>query len=238
VTLDTRALRLLVLASWSVFLLWLWLSGEVLLYLGPRTDWVVTFGAVALTGATAIYAYTTRDSTPTARPRAGELAGYAALLVPILVAALVSGGSLGALAASKKLTARGVDLAALAELEADRTQGISFLTLRGAGQDQELADREAIHPGRPVRLNGFVSETGDGRDEPFELSRFYITCCVADAIPVGIKVATRGGPTPRKDQWLEVTGVVARFGDEFGIRAQKTTVVPRPAHPYLSFAGS
>lgn len=236
-TLDTRALRLLVLASWSVFLLWLWLSGEVLLYLGPRTDWVVTFGGIALAVATAVYAYTTRDGPPSTRPRRGELAGYAALLVPILVAALVSGGSLGALAASKKLTARGVDLAALAELEADRTSGISFLTLRGAGDDPELAAREGIHPGRPVRLVGFVSKPSASRGKPFELSRFYITCCVADAIPVGVDVLAPGR-SPAKDQWLEVTGAIARVGGELGIRAQRVRVLPQPAHPYLSFAGS
>ena len=41
-TLDTRSLRLLVLWGWTLFLLWLWLTGEVLRYLGPRTQWVVT----------------------------------------------------------------------------------------------------------------------------------------------------------------------------------------------------
>lgn len=62
-------------------------------------------------------------------------------------------------------------------------------------------------------------------------------CSGSWPIPVGVKVldAPDNG-SPRKDQWLEVTGTIVRIGDQLGIRPQKTTTVAQPAHPYLSFA--
>ena len=40
--------RMVVLALWSAFFAWLLVSGEVYRYIGPRTRWVVVFGAVML----------------------------------------------------------------------------------------------------------------------------------------------------------------------------------------------
>ena len=125
--LNVRNLRIVVLFSWSAFLIWLWLSGQVLRYLGPRTSWVVTFGAIALTIATIGYLVTSSRSSEAERPvPVGQALASFAMLTPILMAMMLSGSSLGALAAANKLSARGVDLASLAESLSSGNSEVSF----------------------------------------------------------------------------------------------------------------
>jgi putative membrane protein len=234
--LDLRAVRAIGLSAWGALFAWLWLSGESVRYLGPRTQWVVPVGAVGLTLAAVGYLRVTRNR-PSSRPRPLELAGMAALLVPILAAATLANAQLGSLAASNKLSSRGIDPSALARLASKDARVLGFLQLNAAGRDAELSSELGIAHGTPVRLVGFVStEPLAGR--PFELSRFYITCCVADAVPVGVHVA-KGFVRRlelRRDDWLEVTGVLTRGRREWVVRATRIEHVDPPSDPYLSFA--
>ena len=166
-----------------------------------------------------------------------EVAGLAALIVPILAAATLAHAQLGSLAASNKLSSRGIDPSALARLASRDAHEIGFLQLNAAGRDADLSKELGLGPGTPVHLVGFVSSDPDGRGR-FELSRFYITCCVADAVPVGVHVA-RGSVRrlrARRDDWLDVTGVLARGDREWIVRAVRVQHVDAPSDPYLSFA--
>lgn len=235
-TLDTRAIRLLLLSAWSIFLVWLWASDEVLRYLGPRTQWVVPAGAVALGLAALLYARGTHPSDDPERPSLREVAGAVALVLPIVIATVLSGASLGSLAASQKLSARGVDLSELARLRSGETGELTFLDLKAAADDKELAKDRGIRPGAPVQVTGFVTHAGG---DHFEIARFYISCCVADAIPVGVTVLP-GTSRPvhvQQDEWVTVTGAIVRQDDRYAIRALKVTRVSEPKHPYLSFGG-
>jgi putative membrane protein len=240
VTLDARALRLLVLSAWSVFLLWLWLTDEVLRYLGPRTQWVVAVGGLLLALVALGYGRAGSGEPAGPAPSKTEVFGALALLLPIALAMVLSGSSLGSLAASRKLAGRGVDLAALARLQSGNSPEVTFLDLEAASKDPELARSKEIRPGRAVTLTGFVSRPPDRPGADFELARFYITCCVADSIPVGVTVhpAPASRLAARRDQWLVVTGAIVRDSDDNGyaVRALRTRSTPPPAHPYLSFA--
>ncbi|MEX2253666.1 MAG: permease [Thermoleophilaceae bacterium] len=170
-------------------------------------------------------------------------AAAAAVLQTVLPQSFISGiggahSQIGALAASKKLTARGIDPAALGERAAKGSQDVSFLQLSVAAKDPEFAREHEIQPGRAVRLLGFVAEAPRSRGAPFELSRFYVACCVADAIPFGATIdqsVVRGRDYDR-DQWLEVSGEVVRSGRRLSIRATRVKAVKPPDEPYLSFA--
>jgi uncharacterized repeat protein (TIGR03943 family) len=236
-TLDGRALRLAVLWAWALFFLWLWLSDEVLRYLGPRTEWVVVVGAIGLSAVALVYGRADSKDGAGSLPSAAEIAGSIGLLLPIALAMILSGSTLGSLAASKKLAGRGVDLAALARLQSGSSE-ITFLDLKAAADDPEWAREKGLAPGKAVRLTGFITRPVRAGRDSFELSRFYITCCVADAIPVGVEVETAAsGPTPaRKDEWFSVTGVVVRQSDGLGLRALRVKRVAEPDQPYLSFA--
>ncbi|MEA2361797.1 MAG: hypothetical protein QOD71_942 [Thermoleophilaceae bacterium] len=231
--LDRRSIRALALVAWAGVFAWLWLSGESVRYLGPRTQWVVPVGAIGLTLAAAGYLLTTRADTPT-RLGVREGLGLVGLVLPVLAAAMLANAQLGALAASNKLSSRGIDSSALARLASRDAKHVGFLQLNAAGRDDGLTRELGLAEGRSVELTGFVSKTG----RPFTLSRFYITCCVADAVPIGVRVLPRktGGNLDR-DDWISVTGVLTRGHREWIVKALQIRHVKPPSDPYLSFAG-
>ena len=57
--------RTVVLVTWAAFFDWLWLSGASGRFVGPRTAWVVLFGAATLTAVAALHLAMSRR-----RPRA------------------------------------------------------------------------------------------------------------------------------------------------------------------------
>jgi len=234
--LDLRSIRAVGLAAWAALFGWLWLSGESVRYLGPRTQWVVPIGAIGLTLAAAGYLHTTRDM-PSSRARPLELAGLAALVIPIFAAATLAHAQLGSLAASNKLSSRGIDPSALARLASRDASSVGFLQLNAAGRDAGLSRELGLSAGKTVQLLGFVSSKSES-GRPFELSRFYITCCVADAVPVSVHVSK--GTVRRlqvdRDDWLSVTGVLEHGDREWIVRAVRVEHVDAPSNPYLSFA--
>jgi putative membrane protein len=234
--LDLRSIRAIGLAAWGALFGWLWLSGESVRYLGPRTQWVVPLGAVGLTLAAAGYLHATRD-LPSSRARPLELAGLAALVVPILAAATLAHAQLGSLAASNKLSSRGIDPSALARLASRDASTVGFLQLNAAGRDAALSRELGLTEGKSVQLVGFVSSPPEGQ-RPFELSRFYITCCVADAVPVSVHVSrgTVRHLRVQRNDWLSVTGVLVHGDREWVLRAVRVEHVNAPSNPYLSFA--
>jgi len=226
------------MGCWSLFLLWLWQSGSVVRYLGPHTVWVVSFGAVALSIATVAYAWTSRESSESrigvSWPRA---AGMAALLLPIAVAITMANASLGALAASNKLSSRGVDMAELARTLAKGSTEVGFLQIRGAGTDAALSGQLDLGEGTSVSLTGFVMKGSTTAKDHFHLGRFYITCCVADAVPISVPIdpgLIGGGPYP-EDQWLNVQGPLVRTEEGFTVQAAVIDRIDEPDDPYLSF---
>jgi putative membrane protein len=231
--LDLRSIRALALVAWAGAFAWLWLSGESVRYLGPRTQWVVPVGAIGLTLAAAGYLFATRADPPS-RLGLREGLGLAGLMLPVLAAAVLANAQLGALAASNKLSSRGIDSSALARLASRDPKQVGFLQLNAAGRDDGLTRELGLSEGRSVELTGFVSDTGS----PFTLSRFYITCCVADAVPIGVHVAGgKRGAKLGKDDWIDVTGVLARGHREWIVEAVRIERVKAPSDPYLSFAG-
>jgi putative membrane protein len=81
-------------------------------------------------------------------------------------------------------------------------------------------------------LLGFVTGSKDVPAGTFEIARFYISCCIADAQAVGVPIV---GPQPKPDTWLAVTGSLARRGKRFVVEPSKIERVDEPAQPYLSF---
>lgn len=230
-SLDRRSIRALALIAWAGVFAWLWATGESVRYLGPRTQWVVPVGAIGLTFAAAGYLYATRSDEP-GRISLREGLGLTGLVFPIMAAAILANAQLGALAASNKLSSRGIDSAALARLASRDAKQIGFLQLNAAGRDASLTRDLGLGPGKPVELLGFVSQTG----RPFTLSRFYISCCVADAVPIGVHVAPRRAAGIARNDWLDVTGVLTRGHREWIINATAIKHVKAPSDPYLNWA--
>jgi uncharacterized repeat protein (TIGR03943 family) len=237
VTLDRRNLRALLLLTWSAFLFWLWLTGETARYLGPRTQWLVPFGAVAL-GLAALAYVRAPASAERARLSTAEAIGFTALALPMLAGLLLAHTQLGALAASKKLTARGIDPTALAELASRNSAGGDFAKVQVASHNPKFAAQSGIKPGRDLQLEGFVMRGPKGAGRSFDLARFYIYCCVADAVPIDVTIepADPHAAAYRRDDWLSVSGELVRRGGELRLRATRIRRIQAPKHPYLWFS--
>ena len=221
--MNERVMRGVVLASWAAFFVWLLVSGEVLRYIGPRTQWVVVFGAVALAVASICYWFA-RDE----REARGNVVGVAVLLLPILAVMVVPKPSLGSLAASRKMS--GGPVVSLQPQPLAPGEEVSFPEIEYASESAEYAATSGITDGLEVELTGFVTSTEDDNAD-FALTRFSIFCCAADVVPhsVGV-VAERDYPD---DVWLTVHGTLADRDGTFVLVAVSIEEIPEPRDPYL-----
>ncbi len=90
---------------------------------------------------------------------------------------------------------------------------------------------------QPVKVTGFVTPMPGWPDHMFMISRFVLTCCAADAYPVGLAVELPAGTTPpQPDSWLEVTGQITTVSldgkRQVAIGAARLTPIPEPRTPY------
>lgn len=243
---GARPVRALVLITWAGFFVSLWASGGADRYLGPRTTWVVAFGAVTLSLAAVGYGVLALRGTSGRQLTGLEAAGSFALIVPILAVLVVPKAELGAQAARKKDTNRGVavatlskaqkaaarDAASVAAAEQSQIAKIDFLTLGSVTTDPAYAKDIGIKPGTRVRFSGFTVRTG--KPGQFQLARFLISCCAADAVPVFIEVDAGGAEIPPDNAWLDVTGELAKRRGKFVVAAESMAPIEQPSSPYLT----
>ena len=219
--MNERILRGAVLAAWGAFFVWLLVSGEVLRYIGPRTQWVVVFGAIALI-AVAAGSWVSRDRTH------GGAIGVMVMLIPIVAVIVVPKPSLGSLAASRKLS--GGPVVSLQPQPLGPGEEVSFPEIEYASESNEYAAANGIVTGLEVELTGFVTEA-DAASTDFSLTRFAIFCCAADVVPHSVPVdAEQNYPA---DQWLTVTGVLEERDGTLVVVARSIQEIDEPRDPYL-----
>jgi uncharacterized repeat protein (TIGR03943 family) len=222
----TRVVRGLALAAWGGFFVYLWASGRATTYIGPRTTWVITLGAITLPLVAVAYLSGARRHPRVASVR--EVGANGLLIAPILLALMVPAPSLGALAVKNKRTGHAP---ALAEAPADGE--IRLFEIAYAAESDRFAADMGIKAGTPVDFVGFVSqdELPGGQ---IELSRFYVGCCAADATAYSVKLTPpAGAPTFGVDTWVRVRGrLTGRPGSTLSVAAASIDEVGQPANPY------
>jgi uncharacterized repeat protein (TIGR03943 family) len=86
-----------------------------------------------------------------------------------------------------------------------------------------------LHAGDPVRISGFVLPMPD---QPPQLARLLVRCCLADATPVGLPVRwPANAPPPVADTWLAIDGRMQVQGDQLVVVPDRIRPIPRPARP-------
>jgi uncharacterized repeat protein (TIGR03943 family) len=203
---QTRSVLLLVLGATAV---WLWHSGAALNYVRPGLVPLVLAAGVVLLAlgllgplgllgtGTGGSAAGSGDGQHHHRGRVGWL-----LLVPVLVVLLVQPAALGSYAVSSRTVVPGGGNSGFPSLAAP-VRGAVPMSMA------EFVTRAVRDPGQSlsgvrVRLVGFVAPA-EGKSGGYQLTRFVIFCCAADA--EALQVVVRGDPVPRaRDQWLEVEG--------------------------------
>lgn len=243
---DERAYRTfqaLILGSLGIFLLAIVGDGRILLYINQRFVLLIVSSAIGfLFLAQAVLK--ARPSVPTGGEGETEPARTFSrgalwlLALPLLVALLVPQRPLGASAASVRGVRAGAplnlnvgqDALALA-VPAQERNVLEWMSAFSASSDlTELA-------GQPVDVTGFVYR--DLRVEPgqFVVTRFSVTCCVADAAAIGLDVSWDGTGQPADNSWVRVRGKMRiDLIDERKIprvEAESVDVVQAPEQPYL-----
>ena len=154
------------------------------------------------------------------------------LVLPLLAVAIVPSPDLGSLAAFRKKA--GAALAPTVEESTAPVEDPSFIDIEYAGQSERYARVTGVDEGRTVDLLGFVSKETGVSAQTFELTRFYISCCAADAIPQSVVVDPGDSATDlEQDARVRVAGELERRDGRLVVVATSLKGVDPPEQPYL-----
>jgi putative membrane protein len=226
-----RVLGVFALGAWASLFWFLWLSGRTSLYLSARTAWVIPLGVALLTAAVVgrLISVRTRAPEPVA---ARDALGIGLLVAPVVVVLTLPPASLGSYAAARRSTITGAGFAS-------STREISSgpLTLvEVASALRSRAGRRALgsRAGSDVSFVGFVTRGPEMGADEFVLTRFLISCCVADALSVQAGVVGVPPGEFQSDDWVRVEGKIYPLGREVIVDASRVVHIDKPERPYLS----
>ncbi len=227
----SRVAGALVLAAWAVLFWFLLLSGRKALYLSTRTEWVVPVAAVLLSAAALgrIASARVRSPEPVGR-REAWIMGF--MVVPVVLVMVLPPATLGSFSAGKRSSFAGTGVAASAGDIA--TGELTFVDI-GAGETSPEGERAlAKRAGEQVDLIGFVTRYPDTPADEFLLTRYIVTCCVADATIAQVRVVNVAPGRFAENDWVEVVGTIYPVGREVIVNASDVAGVARPERPYLT----
>ena len=232
--------------AWGILLVKYWLSGKLTLLLHPNYVWLAYSSGFFLLGVGAIKIMQTLR-----RPlRQDEQLQHLALFPPgvssliLLLTALFGLQFTPQPFASQMALDRGVTEA----LTLTRSQPQAF---RAAikPESRSLVDwirtlnvypEPDAYGGQKVNVEGFVIHQPDLPESYLGIARFVITCCAADAYPVGLPVKLLSGNRSAypPDKWFRVEGEMItetlNQKRQLVIQAKRLTEIPTPANPYAS----
>jgi uncharacterized repeat protein (TIGR03943 family) len=237
-------LDVLAIAAWGILILKYWLTHKLNLLIHPDFFWLVITGAV---GLLIISLFKTlqllhqrpHEVTSTVQHFTFFPPGWGSAI--LLTAAILGITITPRVFASQVALQRGVtDL-----VGATRTQPQAFRASVRA-EDRTLVDwvrtlnvypEPDAYTGQKAKVQGFVIHPPDLGKEYLFLARFVLTCCAADAYPIGLPVKikeTRENYPP--DTWLEVEGqmVTETLADKRQLTIDATSLkkIPQPKNPY------
>ena len=93
------------------------------------------------------------------------------------------------------------------------------------------------YEGDPVNVTGFVIHPPNWDDNHLMVARFVLTCCAADAYPVGLPVKLAGNHSEfARDSWITVQGKMTTGiidgQRRLVIQSESVMSVPEPDNPY------
>jgi uncharacterized repeat protein (TIGR03943 family) len=194
---------------------------------------VVVGGGSAMVDAWQADRRATRSSPHDHAPLVGWV-----LILPLAALLLVAPAPLGADAASRQAPYTPAYQGSAFDPLPPPTGGAVDLRL-GEFIERALWDTNHSVDDTDIRLTGFVVRDVSVADG-FVLTRFHLSCCAADAIP--IEVGITGAPeVPPDDQWVAVTGQLAAHPvsdptdttpARVDLSADQVVLVDEPENPY------
>lgn len=238
----------LILLLWGLMLTRFWVTGKMALLLHPDYMWLANSAAVLLLGLAGVRGW---QLWQWAFPRANRSPDLLATAHINLLPRWLSSSLLIAVAvfgliyvprpfSSEIALQRGIT----DTLTLTRSQPQRF-TLNTAPEERTIIDwvrtlnvypEPDAYTGQKVDVTGFVIHPPNWPADYFMISRFVLTCCAADAYPVGLPVHWTSGPRPEPDSWFQVVGQMGTDTLEgkrqLVIAASTLTAVPVPRNPY------
>jgi putative membrane protein len=235
--------KALILILMAIFFAEKFVSGKLYYYIGPRFSWLAVVAVMLLIVLAGAYNLTgkRRDEHDEHEHEQGHEHGTATVwpllivALPLVLGVVIPAQPLGATA----IATRGVatDLA-LSPTSADQ------LTVVPAERNildwvrvmNQNPDPAALN-GQEADVVGFVYRDPRMADDQFLVGRFTLTCCVADALAIGVLVQSDQVAEFEEDTWVRVTGTFAEGSiDGQGIAVLKADEIVRaqePEQPYL-----
>jgi uncharacterized repeat protein (TIGR03943 family) len=228
---PVRVAGTVVLGAWAALFWFLLASGREAFYLSTRTEWVVPVAAVLLSVATlgrlASARVTRREPF-----RNRELAIMIAMVVPVLLITILPPATLGSFSAGKRSAVAGARFSGVA---GDIATGDLTLVDVAVAQTTPEGERAlAKRAGETVTFVGFVTRYDGTLADEFLLTRYVVSCCVADATVAQVRVVNVTPGAFEDNEWVEITGTIYPLGREVIVDASTIRDVPRPERPYLS----
>ena len=110
---------------------------------------------------------------------------------------------------------------------------IDFVDIAAARSVKSAAADLRARAGERVTMEGFVT-VDEGDTDRFQLTRFVITCCVADATISYVTVVDAPPGQVANDDWVRVTGTIYPLGSDILVDAEAVVPIPPPDDPYLT----
>jgi putative membrane protein len=224
-----RVATALTLGAWAAVFWFLLATGRTTLYLSSRTAWVVPMGAVVLTVAAVARMATARTDHREVLS-GGRAWSLGIVVLPALLVMAVPPGALGSFAVSR----RSAVSAGVVPADDVSSGQITLVDVAAAKWSDDASRQLVRRAGAPVSFVGFVSEDTGGAADEFVLTRFLVSCCVADALSVQVRVVGAPPGLFEPDQWVKVAGNIYPLGHEMIVDASSVTPVSRPSSPYLN----
>lgn len=246
----------LVLVSLGLFLYSRWSGGSLVYYINQRFAGLILATAVGLVLVGLRLARQPRahghdqacnHSHESGHSHDHRHHGWGALLllvVPMVLGLAVPARPLGASAmAGREIHLGGVDLGSSSVAFERRLRGpLADKTIVDWLYAFQTAEDKRSLLGEEVNVVGFVYRDSqllgqDATADDFFVSRFILSCCVADASPVSLMVRWQGAAQLESDAWVRVKGrltVVDRLGRPLPlVEASSVVTVTAPTQPYL-----
>ncbi len=233
--------------GYGAYLLWLFFSKKLFLFVQQNYIYLSLVSGLFLlfTGVVGMYHLVVelkrrREEDALDVTHEGSLY-FVVLIIPLLLAFLVPLKPLSSATAALRSGGINTDAAYTAPqrnismFDVDTTNRTIVDWIQLFTQDPE-PDR---YKGLKVKLDGFVLRDSSLPENYFLVSRFVISCCAADARPVGIPVHFDPAKWQLKnDDWVEVTGTLDAAeilqDRQPVVEAEKIQPIPVPDNPYAN----
>jgi len=212
----------LALSAWTLTLGWLIVDDRYTHFLAPKFQLLVYTGALLSLLFTLGAALQPQESTR------NQLVRGLILILPILFILSAGDATLGNFAMSKRGISSGRNVPSAPKSETPQTpdpaapQTPLAASLPGPPEPQAQAGRAMAisisqliknwddYDGKNISVEGIFSQSVVGHDELSAVFRYLITCCVADALPVGIFLERAAVEGLDGDDWVRASGRVSK----------------------------